>query len=135
MYSDNEIHRELYGGTGAKGPAYAYQDPVIYSLGPSYDVQEIESKMKDKPNRWHYEQIDEAVDIDNLTRYPGSLAVYRLLRDRVIVTYTYLSPCPMIRTFGFVIKEVDGEELFLLIDQDTIIFPGNPTKADRVLLD
>jgi len=135
MYCDNEIHRELYGGTGVKGPAYAYQDPVLFSLGPSYNIDKVESKMKEKPDIWHYEQIEEAIDLDDLTRYPGSLAVYRLLRQRVIVTYTYLSPYPIIKTYGFVVKQVDGEELFILMKKDTIIFPENPSKAGKILLE
>lgn len=134
FYTDYGMHRELYGSTHPiTGPAYAMQDPVTNSIGPSYDVDEVISEMKDMPERWDYEQIDDGVDFDELTKYPGALAVYRMERGRIVVTYTYVSPFPMVRTFGFQIKEVAGEDIFILMREDTIIFPQSPHGAGEVL--
>jgi len=134
LYTDYGMHRELYGGVHPiTGPAYAMQNPVTHSLGPSYDVDEIISEMKEMPERWDYEQLDEKINFDELTKYPGSLAVYLMLRERIVVTYTYTSPFPIVRTFGFMIKEVAEEDVYVLMRDDTIIFPQSPHGAGEVL--
>ncbi|MFW5904257.1 MAG: hypothetical protein ACOCTK_02195 [Candidatus Saliniplasma sp.] len=131
-YTDYGVHKELRGSTGVFGPLYEQHDPVGQSIGPSYDVDGITAQMKEDQNIWRYEQLDEAIDFSDLTRVPGSLAVYRLIDNRIIVTYTYLAPYPLVKTFGFVIKDIQGEETFILINKDTIIFPQSPHKAGDV---
>lgn len=134
MYCDHGMHRELWGKSGYLGPAYSISDPVQESIGPSYDIERVKSQMKEAPKMWGYEQVNEAIDFDELTKLPGSLAVYRIRLQRLVVTYTYLSPYPIIKTFGFMIKLVESEPVFMLMSKDTLIFPQNPNSAGRVIL-
>ncbi len=131
--AERQIRREVIGGT-VFSPTIV--DPVIHSLGPSYDTHEIIEEMEANPQRWQTEGIKERVDFDELTSVPGRLAVYRL-RNRIILTYTYLAPFPIVRSFGFQYQEVEGpdgetELQFLVEREETYLFPFNPGSAGDI---
>ncbi len=133
-FMDEQIRHEVIGGT-VFNPAII--DPVIHSLGPSYDSEYIIEQMKENPGRWHFEEIDEKVNFDELTSVPGRLAVYTLRDRRIIVTYTYLAPFPIVRAFGFRHREIEGPEgepelLFLVEREKTYLFPLNPGNVGEV---
>lgn len=130
--SDTQMHREMRGGTGPMGSAYSVRDPVIESLGPSYDTGSIINEMRSKPDIWLPHKFDEMVDLNDLTDIPGRLAVYRLYGSRYVLTYTYLAPYPIMRAFGFQVIEGDGELLILSQIEKTIVFPNDPGTASRV---
>lgn len=144
-YCDHAMHSQMYGGKGSpKGPAYSNVDPVQYSLGPSYDTDEIINKMEKEPGIYLPEEVKEKVDLDRLTSMPGRLAVYRLTNYRYVLTYTYTAPYPVIKAYGFLIYEekVDSpsgndsavQERLLLMKEQTIIYPEDPNLANDFIM-
>lgn len=142
-YCDYSMHNQLSGSTGKKGPAYANQDPVKNSLGPSRDTDKIISKMEENPDIWFPEEVKDQIDLEKLTMIPGHLAVYRLINSRYIITYTYASPYPIIKAYGFLIFEeeknsMDNEseiqETILLMKERTIMYPEDPNLANDFIM-
>ncbi len=127
------IHRERVGG-GLFNPNII--DPVIHSMGPSYDTDHIIEQMEQDPDRWLIEELDERIDFDELTSFPGRLAVYRLSRGifgpRMIITYTYVSPIPIMRAYGFQYEIVDDEIVFMVEREKTYVFPMIVTDAGDI---
>ncbi|MFO8109978.1 MAG: hypothetical protein R6U17_05590 [Thermoplasmata archaeon] len=111
-------------------------DPVQSSLGPTYDTDEVIQQMQEDP-RWKFNEISERVDLDELTSVPGRIAVYTLKDYRIILTYTYLTPFPMVRAFGFNYQEIEtaeGETVlhFLVEREETYLFPLNPGDIGKI---
>lgn len=143
-YCDYSMHSQLSGSTGAKGPAYANQDPVKNSLGPSRDTDKIISRMEEEPNRWFPKEVKDQIDLEKLTMIPGHLAVYRLINSRYIITYTYASPYPIIKAYGFLIFEEEKnstdnqseiQEALLLMKERTIMYPEDPNLAKDFIME
>ncbi|MFW6305036.1 MAG: hypothetical protein ACOC1V_04600 [Candidatus Saliniplasma sp.] len=100
-------------------------DPVVDKIGPTYDTEYVVEQMEESPRRWLPEEVERYVDIEDLTKIPGRLAVYRFRGDRYLITYTYLAPYPIIQTYGFTIREtVEGEEQLVLTNEQTILYPN-----------
>ncbi len=105
-------------------------DPVRRSIKSSFDPGPVIEKMKDEPEYWHTEEVIKQSNLHSVTDIPGRLAVYKLSfknETGIVMTYTYFTPIPIVRSFGFRVNE-EGEAI--LLNQDTIIFPMNPSDLD-----
>ncbi|MGM0509791.1 MAG: hypothetical protein ACQESD_01510 [Thermoplasmatota archaeon] len=127
--ADQGVHREIKGQGGAL--EIYITDPVIHSLGPSYDTDSMIEEMEEKPRIWLPEEVDDYVDLEDITRLPGRLAIYRLYGGRYIITYTYLSPFPIIKAYGFLLND-NGDEIIHFSGEDTILYPFNPARAGDI---
>ncbi len=128
--SDSQMSREVHGvGFGA-----FVTNPVVESLGPSYDSEKIIDKMRSNPSVWLPIILDEVVNIDKVTKYPGRLAVYRLIQDRYVITYTYLAPFPITKSYGIELIDTGDEDYKILSrGEQTVVFPLNPGDASSVV--
>ncbi len=103
------------------------ENPVVVSLGPTYDVNGVIETMKNKEERWLPDQVKEVVDLDQLVNFKGRIAVYRTYDQRYIITYTYVLPYPIIKSFGFKYVETDdGQIKIIKNDKRTIFYPLAP---------
>ncbi len=124
LIAENNLRSEIRGGT-IINPIIS--DPVVNTLGPSYNTDEIINEMEERRDFWMFDVLDEVIDFDNLTKIPGRLAVYQLDRGRYAVTYTYLSPIPMMRAYGFQFLLYEGGQRILAGSrEETYIFPMYP---------
>lgn len=124
MISNNSITTEIAGSAGLHP---IYRDPTVDKIGPYFSTGNVIEEMKERPDYWMYEAMDEVIDFDRLTRIPGILTVYRLDGGRQVVTYTYLSPVPMVRAFGFAFGlRGDGSRELIHSAEETYIFPMYP---------
>lgn len=114
-------------------------DPVDYKVGPSFDTSYVIEEMEEAENReWHLEDIRDQIDLDEITKVPGRLGAYYLTKrfgggtraSYIVITYTYISPLPITRTFGFRIYDSDGGKEAVLGVEDTIMYPMNPSRTD-----
>ncbi len=120
----NRLRSEIRGGTMINP---IIRDPVVNTLGPSYDAASIIKKMEERQDFWMFDELDEVVDFDYLTKLPGRLAVYQLDRGRYVITYTYLSPIPMMRAYGFQFALYeDGERILVMAREQSYMFPMYP---------
>ncbi len=103
-------------------------DPVIYQIKPTYDISSVKEKMEKYPKSFRPEIVYEAIDIDDLTRIPGKMAVYRLGDSRILVTYTYLSPYPVVRGFAINLFEYE-EDIDYIVEEETFVYPESPGDA------
>lgn len=103
-------------------------DPVIYQIKPTYDINSVKDKMEKYPNSFHPEIVYDAIDINELTKIPGKMAVYRLGGDRILVTYTYLSPYPIVKGFAINLFEYE-EKIDYTVEEETFVYPEYPGKA------
>lgn len=122
MVSEDHMHHELNYMSGPMGTTFAVRDPVIRSLGPSYDTDKILEQMREEPDRWMPDKVSDHVDLNSLTNIPGRLAVYVLREGRYIITYTYISPYPIIKGYGFT---YEGDQMEL-VSERTFIYPSYP---------
>ncbi len=107
------------------------ENPVVISLGPTYDVDRVVETIKRKEDRWLPERIGQVVDLDRLTRYPGRIAAYRTYNRRYIITFTYMLPYPLAKSFGFQFVKTEGGELKIIKkDRRTVFYPFNPGSLD-----
>lgn len=121
--ADQSMKRELKFGAGGM----YFKNPVVVSLGPTYNVDEALNTMENKENIWLPKKINEVVDLEKLTKNKGRIAVYRTYDERYLLTYTYLSPYPIIKVYGFqYLKKENGEIKIIRKDQKTIYYPMNP---------
>lgn len=126
--ADANIRHEIF----QVGSVTGVRDPVRYSLGPGYDVEKIRMKMEEDSYRWLPDELDDHVDLDELTRVPGRLGVYWLTADRehpkrYVVAYTYLAPFPVVKIFGLKIIQGEGTELALeYVGERTFVYPERP---------
>ncbi|MFO7991288.1 MAG: hypothetical protein R6U61_03220 [Thermoplasmata archaeon] len=125
-------HQEMYYELVFIEDTYTHRNPVLDSLGPSFNTDEIIKEMKYNPDAWHPDLFEEIVDLDQLTKYPGRMAVYILVEDRYIITYTFLAPVPIVKGYGFQINEVDGEDVMIAQNEGTYIFPMEPSPTGRL---
>lgn len=123
-----------------EGWSITHEDGIWWILSDEeekkYRIEETESRYEiyERPplwRNWFIEEVREEVDLDRLTRLPGRLAVYflekRSPRERfLVVTYNYLSPLPITRTFAFSVFE--NEAFF--VEEDIIIYPEDPSNID-----
>lgn len=119
-----------------RSPAPGPGEGVIYNpvpnwgkIGPYFDTNEVLREMRREPERWHLENITDELDFDEISRIPGRLTAYyqqKVYWDYIILTYSYLSPLPITRVYGFRIIE---DEAFLRYE-DTIVYPMSPDQAD-----
>lgn len=108
------------------------ENPVVVSLGPTYDVSEVIETIKSKKERWLPDQVEEVVDLDSLANSKGRIAVYRTYDERYIITFTYLLPYPLIKSFGFKYVKTDDDQLKIIKkDKRTIFYPLSPGIVDK----
>ncbi len=130
MISDYQMRKETFVVSGAMGSFTTTQNPIDRSIKASFDSESIIEKMKNNPKYWHTDEILSQLDLKKLTRIPGRLAVFRMdkhHRNDIVITYTYYSPLPITKTFGFLITP---EDKAALVEEDIIIYPMNPEKTD-----
>lgn len=108
------------------------KDPVVVSIGPTYDVKKVINTIKNKENRWIPEKICQVVNLDQLTGYPGRIAAYRTYDGRYIITFTYLLPYPVAKSFGIQYVETENGDLKIIKkDTKTVFYPFNPGSLDN----
>ncbi len=129
VYTDSVMHSEYRGGLTPLGRAYGSLDPVRTQIGPTYDIEKVKEKMRVDKDLWLPEEIEKKIDLDKLTRIPGRLALYRLEERRYVITYTYLGPYPIIKSFGF--YQTTDDELILLKEK-ILFYPLYPNDAGKV---
>ncbi|MBS3786655.1 hypothetical protein KGY79_00500 [Candidatus Bipolaricaulota bacterium] len=126
--ADIRMRREMEFGLGG---VYS-ENPIVVSLGPTYNVSEVIDTMNKKEERWLPDKVKEVVDLENLTNFKGKIAVYRTYDQRYIITYTYLLPYPIIKSFGFkYVKTDDGRLKIIKKDKRTIFYPLGPGIVDN----
>lgn len=131
--TESNIRHEIFQMGGLRGSVTGVRDPVRYSIGPMYDIEKVKEKMEENSNRWLPDQVEDHIDLDELTRVPGRLGVYWLSGDRdrpkrYVITYTYLAPYPVTKIIGFKIIEFEGTQLHLEFEGErTFIYPENPS--------
>lgn len=133
-YTETMMHREERGGTSAFGRSYPILDPVVYEIGPSYDLKKIKDQMYNKTNIWHPDSVFDQVNLEKLDKYPGRFTAYRLRDNRIIITYQYLSPVPILKSYGFSLVSINETERPLLMREHSVIYPQNPDDASRILV-
>ncbi|MEF8797910.1 MAG: hypothetical protein V5A79_00635 [Candidatus Bipolaricaulota bacterium] len=121
--------RELKFGAGG----VYNENPVVVSLGPTYDVKGVINTIKEKKERWLPKRVEEVVNLENLKRRKGRIAVYRTYDQRYVITFTYLLPYPVIKSYGFQYVETEGGRKLKIIkkDQKTVFYPLNPGRVDK----
>ncbi|MEF8832961.1 MAG: hypothetical protein V5A66_05540 [Candidatus Thermoplasmatota archaeon] len=126
---DSLIQREYGSAEGfRRGVLY---NPVAEKIGPSYDTDSIIEEMEKNSDFWHLEDIRSQIDLEEITKLPGQLSVYyqdKMHWNYVLITYTYLSPIPITRVYGFRIIE-EGEVAALRV-AETVIYPLDPGRVD-----
>ncbi len=126
---DRHIQVDRSPGMGPGGGVIYNPVPIWGKLGPSYNTEDVLTEMRENPRRWHLDDIKEEVDFEELDNIPGWLTVYyqdKPYWDYIILTYSYLSPLPISRVYGF--RIIEGEAF--LRHEETIVFPMNPGRAD-----
>ncbi|MEF8874778.1 MAG: hypothetical protein V5A88_08965 [Candidatus Thermoplasmatota archaeon] len=109
----------------------AHVDRVKEKIGPSSDTEGVIERMEDDGNiDWYLDDIREQIDLEELTRFPGRITVYKLRRGRanteqIVINYAYLSPIPVTRSIEFVVLQ---EKAFLEADR-TVVYPMPPSIA------
>ncbi len=134
-FSDTMMHREERGGTSAFGRSYPIMDPVVYEIEPTEDLEKLKNKMNDSVSIWHPEDVLKQIDLDRLDRFPGKFSAYRLRDSRLVITFQYVSPIPIIKSYGFSLVPVNDTERPLLMREESITYPYNPDDVSRVLVD
>jgi len=107
--------------------------PLERQIGPSTDIDLVLREMEESSERepWYLEDIKEEVDFDDLTRFPGRLSVYYLIKrdtgmKHIVIAYNYFSPLPITRVYGFNIFRDSAH----LAEEDTIVYPLDPSGVD-----
>lgn len=134
-FSETMMHREERGGTSVFGRSYPIMDPVVYEIKPTEDLKEMRNKMNDSESIWHPEKILSQVDLERLDKFPGKFSAYRLRDNRIVITFQYISPVPIIKAYGFSLVPVNDTERALLMRVTSITYPSNPDDLSRVLVD
>lgn len=130
--ADSTIRHERFYLEGGKGTVTGIRDPVKYSIGPTYDIDMVKERMEERSYRWLLDQLDDHVDIDELSKVPGRLALYWLTDDkkhpkRYVVSYTYAAPYPISELYGFKMIEGEGTDLYLeYVGHETYLYPERP---------
>lgn len=120
-----------------RGEGSYIDNPVETKIGPSSDTDSVIGEMERNDLYWAdwiIDGIKEEIDFDELTRLPDRLGVYKLRRsatreEHVIITYSYFSPIPITKVYGF--GMLSGQkEIWLQEGPNTIIYPMDPADAD-----
>ncbi len=125
------MHREEFYYTGPLGGYLVTRDPVRETIGPSFNTEWVIEQMKKDPSEWYTGQVLAQVDLKKIGKIPGRMKVYRMdfrTKNEIIITYTYISPIPITRVFGFRIS-LDGEEANL-VRRGTVIYPMDPGNTE-----
>lgn len=114
--------------------------PLDEQKGPSTDVDSVLQEMEDDESYdWYVEDIKDEIDFDDLTRIPGRLTAYYLDKrsphgdsfNQIVITYSYYSPIPITRVYGFEILPIgEGEEMASLMEERTLVYPLDPGGVD-----
>lgn len=123
-----------------RGEGSYIDHPVAHQIGPSYDTDTVLEEMEEEQRYWEdwiVEGLKEEVDFDEITRFPGRLGIYYLRRSlgtgvreqNVVITYTYFSPIPITRVYGFYLHPED-EMVLLEKGPSTLIYPMDPADAN-----
>lgn len=121
--------RRYFGGLGQS----RVYNPIKRQIGPRLDANSVIEEMNRDSDYWYTDDIQEQIDFDEITRIPGTMTVYYLDKrewSHIVITYTYLSPLPITRIYGFRIYEMLIEEEAILEVEETIIYPMNPSNTD-----
>ena len=115
------------------GPAGMYtENPVVVSLGPTYDVNETVQTIQEDESRWLPNEVEQVVDLDKLANKWGRIAVYRTYDQRYVITLTYLIPWPVVRSYGFQYVETeDGKKKIIKKERKTVFYPLDPGIVDE----
>ena len=116
-------------GLGAGG-ALGEIDPVRYEIKPSYDIDSVKKQMKENANIYKPDIVFNVIDIDDLTTIPGKLGVYRMMNNRILVTYTYLSSYPIMKAFAIILTEDDPGQSYLAYEE-TFVYPDSPSSTSE----
>lgn len=120
--------RELKFGAGG----IYNEKTVVVSLGPTYDVKSVTNTIKEKKERWLPEKVEKVVNLESLKKRKGRIAVYRTYDRRYVITFTYLLPYPVIKSYGFQYVKTEGGKLKIIKkDQKTVFYPLNPGRVDK----
>jgi len=134
-YTDTLVHREERGGTALAGRTFVIRDTVVYEIEASYDLEDIKEEMHKTPTIWHPNSTLKQTDLEKLDKYPGKFSAYRLLDERIILIFQYVSPVPIIKSYGFSLIAInETTKVPLLMNSETIVYPFNPDDASRVLV-
>ncbi|MFO7791856.1 MAG: hypothetical protein R6W73_02600 [Candidatus Saliniplasma sp.] len=121
---------KIYGGGIYPGTI----ESVHHKIGPTYDVDGALEEMEENPRMWLPEEVNQYIDMEDLTKIPGRLAVYRLVNNRYLITYTYLAPYPIAETYGFIIAETEeGNSTLLPLKHSTLIYPNTVSQPDDLI--
>jgi len=112
------------------GSMLGERDPVMFEIKPSYDIGSIKEKMKEESKTFRPYIVFKSINIDELTKVPGKMAVYRLIDNRILITYNYISPCPIMKGFAIRLYE-DGEDITYSVNQKTYVYPDFPTHVSN----
>ncbi len=132
-YFNTMVHREERGGTSFFGRFYRIRDPVVDMIGPTNDLQKLKDKMYENETRWFPDQLTKIVDLKDLNKYPGRFTIYRLLNNRMILAYQYVSPIPILKTFGIISVNYEESTKLLIMKEETYVFPQNPEDGTEIL--
>lgn len=127
---DRNMHKERVHVPGAYPPLL---DTVSQKHGPTYDTEGALEEMEENDQVWLPDQVERYVDMEELTKFPGRLTLYRFRENRYLITYTYLAPYPITETYGFQIREVEGEVRLLSPEHNTLIYPNIATSPDDLI--
>ncbi|MFP3872115.1 MAG: hypothetical protein ACLFVL_04465 [Candidatus Aenigmatarchaeota archaeon] len=106
----------------------AHVDFVAEKIGPNSDVEAVIEEMEKSTTDWHLDDIREEVDLEEITRFPGTLTVYQMRStvshfEKIVINYAYFSPIPVTRSLQFTVIQ---EKAFLEEDK-TLVYPMPPT--------
>lgn len=115
-----------YGGGGM----YT-ENPVVVSLGPTYNGEKVVRTMKEKETRWLPDQVEKVVALDKIANSWGRIGVYRTYDQRYVITITYLSPWPVVRSYGFQYVETEEGKKIIKKERKTVFYPLDPGTVDE----
>ncbi len=108
---------------------------IVQDGDRKFRIEESEDRLEvyERPpshRNWFIEGVREDVDLESLTRIPGRLGVYHLNKrdagEFLVITYSYLSPLPITRTFIFLVVNEEAS----LYQERTIVYPSDPSDID-----
>jgi len=108
----------------------AHFDYVVQKIGPNFDGETVIEQMEEDSRDWYLDDIGDQVDLGDIVSSPGRITVYRLRStqahpERIVITYSYLSPLPITRSIEFIVLE---DKAFLEAD-NFIVYPMPPSTA------
>ena len=123
--ANSSVHSEIISG----GLHPQKRDPVVFEISPTFDIDKVYRKIENNPSKFRPELIKKVVSLDELTRYPGRLAIYRLRDNRIIITYSYIGMYPVIKGYGFQFLE-NGK--IVIQRETTVVYPFNPSEVSNL---